>query len=162
MLDAEHLKAILVKYEGYEKFDLSSRIAISKGRIKPRLKSNPPSLIDDLELTPTIFFDGREYSLYKQANGWYLYRGPQFSQKQNYRWLTCYSKEVDGKQYAAKPYRKSINAMSHIGDVWPKVLSGAALWTIKPDESEIDWELYKKPIYEIIDKNFFKRQPKRK
>ena len=159
MLDAEHLKAILGKYDDHPKFDLSSRVAISKGRIKSQLKSPPPSLIDDLELTPTIFFDGAEYSLYKQENGWYLYRGPALAVGQGkYRWFTCNSRESDAKQYAAKPYRKSVNTLSRIDEFWNNTLSGNYLWTELP-EDEFDWELYRKPIYEIIDKNFFKRKP---
>ena len=159
MRDATHLKQILAKHEEYEKFDLSSRIAISKGRIKPQLKSNPPSLIDDIELFPTIIFDCQEYSLYKQEQGWYLYRStePAAGGHKDY-WLTCYSKEVDGKQYAAKPYRKSANILSHVNGMWANVLAGNLLWT-HGHEGEFDWELYRKPIYEIIDKNFFKRKP---
>lgn len=162
MRDAKHLKATLGKYEDVSRINQSSQLAISKGLIKSKLQSSPPSLIDNIELRPTILFDGREYSLFKYAAGWYLYRGAQLAAgRGQYHWLTCYSKESDGKQYAAKPYRKSVNTLLRIDGFWQNVLAGNFTWT-NDFNAEFDWELYRKPIYEIVDKNFFKRQPKRK
>lgn len=161
MLDADNLKAILAKYEEVSKANRPSRIAISKAQRKLKVKTlSSASLIKDLVLLPTIVLAGKEYALFKSESGWYLYRGD-IESNGSYHWFAVFSKESDGKPYAAKPFHRFRSVMARIEGKWLQILAGNVHWVQNygKDEDEIDWELYRKPIYEIVDKNFFKRKP---
>jgi hypothetical protein len=121
--------------------------------------------IGEFELTTAIVWHNEPYVLFKRHEIWYLYKGPEVDTSRDrprFRWITCCSKEIDGKLYSAEPHRFYLRSSENgINRGWHSVVHGKAQWTDVAqlqDSTETDPDYYTKPIYEIYDFNFFTRK----